>query len=88
VIPAVIPLLKPQGKILALIKPQFEVGKGKVGKGGVVKDPELHSEICRSLTQFFKQQGLRCGPMIPSPILGTKGNQEFIILLSRTDSVL
>ena len=88
VIPVILKFLKPQGKILALIKPQFEVGKGKVGKGGVVKDPETHMEVCNGLAQFFRLQGLQCGSLIPSPILGPKGNKEFIILLSCPDSVL
>ncbi len=81
VVPAVRRFLTPQGKILALIKPQFEVGKGKVGKGGVVNNTEQHLEVIEALTKFFKEQGLVCGPVVPSPILGPKGNQEFMILL-------
>ncbi|MCG8473436.1 MAG: TlyA family RNA methyltransferase [Desulfobacterales bacterium] len=81
VIPAALPFLKKGGRILALIKPQFEVGKGKVGKGGVVKDPAVHEEVVESLSQFFQELGLERESVIPSPILGPKGNREFIISL-------
>ena len=89
VVPSILQFLKPEGDILALIKPQFEVGKGKVGKGGVVKDPILRDKIIDDLRHFFTDQSLYCGPVIPSPVLGPKGNQEFIILLQqRRDSGL
>ena len=81
VVPAALPFLKKGGRILALIKPQFEVGKGKVGKGGVVKDPAVHEEVIETLTQFFEDLGLQKDAVIPSPILGPKGNREFIISL-------
>lgn len=88
VVPAVQRFLKPDGRILALIKPQFEVGKGRVGKGGVVKDPKLHQSVIEELTDFFHHQGLECGLVVPSPILGPKGNKEFVIYLYPSDSVL
>lgn len=88
VVPAVLKFIKPAGRILALIKPQFEAGKGNVGKGGVVKGAEIHRQIISDLSDFFEQQGLVCGPVVPSSVLGPKGNQEFIILLTCTDSVL
>jgi 23S rRNA (cytidine1920-2'-O)/16S rRNA (cytidine1409-2'-O)-methyltransferase len=81
VVPCILRYLKPNGRILALIKPQFEAGKGKVGKGGVIKDPDLRNQIINDLRHFFSEQSLSCGPVIPSPILGPKGNQEFVILL-------
>lgn len=87
VIPAVVPFLKPDGKILALIKPQFEVGKNQVGKGGVVKDPVLHEKVIAELMLFFRNAGLAPGPVIPSPILGPKGNREFIICLTQMVSI-
>jgi 23S rRNA (cytidine1920-2'-O)/16S rRNA (cytidine1409-2'-O)-methyltransferase len=86
VVPAVIEFLEPAGMILALIKPQFEAGKGRVGKGGVVRDPAQVQQIVAELRQFFNQQGLTSGPVVPSPILGPKGNQEYMILLTRTVS--
>jgi len=82
VLPAILKFMKENTAILALIKPQFEVGKGKVGKGGVVRDTALHEEVIRSLWDFFNEiNGLSCKSVIPSPILGPKGNKEFIILI-------
>jgi 23S rRNA (cytidine1920-2'-O)/16S rRNA (cytidine1409-2'-O)-methyltransferase len=81
VVPAVVGFLKNDARILALIKPQFEVGKGQVGKGGVVRDEKLHDRVIRSLSIFFVESGLACETVIPSPILGPKGNREFFILL-------
>lgn len=71
--------LKKDGAILALIKPQFEVGKGQVGKGGVVKDPELHAEAIRKIEEFGTELNLHYRGVTPSQILGPKGNQEFLI---------
>jgi 23S rRNA (cytidine1920-2'-O)/16S rRNA (cytidine1409-2'-O)-methyltransferase len=81
VVPAALKFLKKNGCILALIKPQFEVGKGQVGKGGVVKDPALHAQVIKNLSNFFAQIGLCCESMFPSPLLGPKGNREFFIFL-------
>jgi len=81
VVPAVIAFLKNSASILALIKPQFEVGKKQVGKGGVVRDAALHSRVIQNLTTFFIESGLSCETVSPSPILGPKGNREFFILL-------
>jgi 23S rRNA (cytidine1920-2'-O)/16S rRNA (cytidine1409-2'-O)-methyltransferase len=75
--------LKADGCILALIKPQFEVGKGQVGKGGVVRDPALHDRVIAELSTFFAGNGLLYANVIASPILGPKGNREFFILLHR-----
>ncbi len=85
VVPPVLKFMTPRGRILALIKPQFEAGKGKVGKGGVVRDPEQRRTIIADLVRFFESIGLQCGPVTPSPVLGPKGNQEYVILLSRAD---
>ena len=84
VIPSVFKFLKENSRIIALIKPQFEVGKGKIGKGGVVRDSALHNEVIKDLTEFFTITGLKCGSVIPSPLLGPKGNKEFFISLTRT----
>jgi 23S rRNA (cytidine1920-2'-O)/16S rRNA (cytidine1409-2'-O)-methyltransferase len=81
VVPATLPFLKPGSTIVALIKPQFEVGRGQVGKGGVVRDPRQHETVIEGLKRFFTKLGLQCGSVIPSPIKGPKGNQEFVILL-------
>ncbi|MBI9084306.1 MAG: TlyA family RNA methyltransferase [Desulfobacterales bacterium] len=81
VVPAALGFVKPGGVILALIKPQFEVGRDKVGKGGVVRDPTLHDAVIEDLSRFFDDHGLRCRGVVASPILGPKGNREFIIAL-------
>ena len=81
VIPAIMHIMQKDADILALIKPQFEVGRGKVGKGGVVRDPALHEEVIRDLKIFFTGKGLSCNSVVPSPVLGPKGNREFIVWL-------
>jgi 23S rRNA (cytidine1920-2'-O)/16S rRNA (cytidine1409-2'-O)-methyltransferase len=83
VVPPVSDLLKEHAYIVALIKPQFEVGKGKVGKGGVVRDPSLHEEVIEGLSRFFEGQGWTVAGQMASPLLGPKGNQEFLIYLKR-----
>ena len=88
VVPSIIGFLKPDGVVLALIKPQFEAGKGKVGKGGVVRDADQRQRIIDDLCRFFADRQLFAGPVIPSPVLGPKGNQEYIIVLKRSDSEL
>ncbi|MBI5787885.1 MAG: TlyA family RNA methyltransferase [Candidatus Schekmanbacteria bacterium] len=80
VIPAVLPFLKPDGHIIALIKPQFEVGKGEVGKGGVVKDAEQQKAVVEKISKFGNGFNLKELAVIPSPIPGPKGNQEYFIV--------
>jgi len=86
VVPAVLRFLKREGILLPLIKPQFEVGKGLVGKGGVVADPAQHSQVIDELGRFFSGLGLSCSEVLPSPVLGPKGNREFFMLLKREQS--
>ena len=81
VVPAIIKFLKSDASILALIKPQFEVGKKQVGKGGVVKLPELHQQVIEDLSEFFETIKLAPLSVYPSPLLGPKGNREFFIFL-------
>ncbi len=81
VVPAVLRFLKPGGRLLPLVKPQFEVGKGEVGKGGVVRNPDQHERVLAELSRFFSGLGLTCGPVVPSPVTGPKGNREFFTLL-------
>ena len=83
VVPAVTAFMGRDARILALIKPQFEVGKDQVGKGGVVRDAKLHEGVIENLSAFFNAKGLSLGKVLPSPILGPKGNREFFILLGR-----
>jgi 23S rRNA (cytidine1920-2'-O)/16S rRNA (cytidine1409-2'-O)-methyltransferase len=84
VVPAVLKFMKKTGFILALIKPQFEVGKGRVGKGGVVRDAKLHKQTIEDLSSFFSDIGLVPGPVVRSPVPGPKGNMEFMIRLDRS----
>lgn len=79
VIPRVIEFLREGGRLLALIKPQFEVGRGLVGKGGVVRRLELHQQVVSEMTSFCHHQGLAVEGVLESPLLGPKGNREFFI---------
>lgn len=83
VIPPVSKLLLQSALMIALIKPQFEVGKGQVGKGGVVRDPLLHEKVIRKIEEFCSSQGWHVMGHIPSPILGPKGNKEFLMYMIR-----
>ena len=81
VLPATAGLLKPGGRIIALIKPQFEVGRGEVGKGGIVRDPAAHEKVIENVRQTAQDLGLTVSGLCQSPITGADGNQEFLILL-------
>ncbi len=70
-------------RILALVKPQFEVGKGEVGKGGIVTDPEKHRRVVERIREFAAGMGLECIAESESPITGAKGNREFWVYLAR-----
>lgn len=85
IVPPLIPILREGGAIVALIKPQFEVGKGKVGKGGIVRKTEDQEAVIEELTLFFKEKGLTVLGTIESPIQGAKGNREFFIHLLKED---
>jgi 23S rRNA (cytidine1920-2'-O)/16S rRNA (cytidine1409-2'-O)-methyltransferase len=79
VLPAPLSLAKPGAILVALIKPQFEVGKGRVGKGGVVRDPGLHQEVCDTIAAWLPTEGWTVQGLTESPILGPEGNKEFLI---------
>ena len=83
ILPAIIPLLKATGRMIALIKPQFEVGKGEVGKGGIVREPEKHQRVLIEVNGFATRIGLQISGVTESPILGTEGNREFLVLYER-----
>lgn len=86
IIPAGIALLKPSGKIVALIKPQFEAGKAEADKGaGVIRDPEIHERILNELRQFVASTlpNVQWVATTPSPVLGPAGNREFLALLEK-----
>ncbi|HJZ78784.1 MAG TPA: TlyA family RNA methyltransferase [Pyrinomonadaceae bacterium] len=80
ILPAVLPLLNTGGRIITLIKPQFEVGKGEVGKGGIVKDPAQHQRVIGAVNSAAETLGLKIGGLIESPIQGADGNIEFLAL--------
>ena len=82
-LPHLVGFLKEGGDLLCLIKPQFEVGKGEVGKGGVVKDSKLHQKVVDRISQFSRGLELTVGGVIESPLLGPKGNKEFFIHLKK-----
>ncbi len=80
ILPAVVPLLTQEGRIVTLIKPQFEVGKGEVGKGGIVTDPLKHRRVISELNRAAEQLKLKVRGVIESPIRGADGNIEFLAL--------
>ncbi len=80
ILPAVAPLLVEQGKIITLIKPQFEVGKGEVGKGGIVRDTAKRKRVVAEVNSAAEELGLKVCGVIESPIHGADGNVEFLAL--------
>lgn len=83
VLPAVLSLTKDGAEIVALIKPQFEVGRGEVGKGGVVRDERKHKEVVSTICRRAEDLGLIVCGVVESPLLGPKGNREFLIHLKK-----
>jgi 23S rRNA (cytidine1920-2'-O)/16S rRNA (cytidine1409-2'-O)-methyltransferase len=80
VLAAPLTLAAPGCRLIALIKPQFEVGPGRVGKGGIVRDPALHAEVCERISGWLEvQPGWRVMGLTDSPIAGADGNREFLI---------
>jgi 23S rRNA (cytidine1920-2'-O)/16S rRNA (cytidine1409-2'-O)-methyltransferase len=77
-------LLKPQADIIALVKPQFEVGKGEIGKGGIVKSAEKRRQVIEKVREYAESIGLIVRGVIESPIKGAKGNTEFLTYLTHT----
>lgn len=84
VLPNTLRLIKADGLVVALVKPQFEVGRGEVGKGGVVRDPEKHAEVLESVCALARSLALEVVGVTESPITGPKGNREFLIYLRKT----
>jgi 23S rRNA (cytidine1920-2'-O)/16S rRNA (cytidine1409-2'-O)-methyltransferase len=83
VVPGILKFLKPDGEIIALIKPQFEVGKGRVGKGGIVRDEAARTAAVNRIADYFRGLGLHVKGVIPSPITGQDGNVEYLIYALR-----
>ena len=87
VLPAPLDLAAPDAALIALIKPQFEVGKGRVGKGGVVHDPALHREVCDRIVAWLgTRPGWTVLGVTPSPIRGPEGNVEFLLAARRAEA--
>lgn len=82
-LPVIQKWLKPgEGKVIALIKPQFEAGRTEVAKGaGVIRDPEIHQTVLINTLNFIKDMGMDVHGLIRSPLLGPKGNTEFLVLI-------
>ena len=84
ILPAPLDLAAPDARLIALIKPQFEVGRARVGKGGVVRDPALHEEVCARIAAWLDAQlDWRVLGLTESPITGPRGNKEFLIAAAR-----
>ena len=77
-LPALVPVLEEQGEMVILVKPQFEVGRGQVGKGGIVRDPALHQACCDKVAAAVRSLGFKTA-IIESPVLGAEGNKEFLL---------
>jgi 23S rRNA (cytidine1920-2'-O)/16S rRNA (cytidine1409-2'-O)-methyltransferase len=83
VMPAIVPLLGELGRLIVLIKPQFEVGRGEVGKGGIVREPEKHERAIATVNQAARELGLNAQKLVESPIRGADGNIEFLASYQR-----
>jgi len=84
-IPAIVSMLTKRGEMVILVKPQFEVGKDQVGRGGVVRDPELHQAACDRVRSAVEAQGFSTA-LMESPILGAEGNREFLLYARRSEA--
>ena len=81
VIPSVAELLRDDGYLLVLLKPQFEARKSEIGKGGVIKEPVVHARVLGRFVNWVASHGFRLHGLVTSPILGASGNREFFVLL-------
>ena len=81
ILPAVQGWLKDRSDVVALVKPQFEAGKAEVGKGGIVRDPAIHQRVLLDTARFAQEQGYSLAAVMRSPIMGRKGNAEFLMWL-------
>jgi len=79
VLDAALGFARPGGRLIALIKPQFEAERGEIGKGGVVRDPEVHGRVCAEVAAWLEGRGWEVAGVTQSPITGPEGNVEFLI---------
>lgn len=82
--PAIRKIIKPYGKFVGLIKPQFEAGRAAIGKNGIVKKRDIHIDVIKNVLNEAKANGLFCSGLIPSPILGGDGNREYLAVFDST----
>jgi len=82
ILPNVPPLLRPEGRVIVLVKPQFEAGRSEVGAGGIVRDPAVHERVIESITEAAHRVGLDRLALETSPVTGAEGNREFLMLLA------
>ena len=81
ILPAIVRLIASSADVIALVKPQFEAGRSAVGKGGIVRNPEVHRRVLRDVIKFAQSLGFVAADVIRSPITGAKGNIEFLLWL-------
>lgn len=84
VLDAALDFARPDGRLIALIKPQFEAERSEIGKGGVVRDPAVHERVCQAAAEWLESRGWRVEGVTRSPITGPEGNVEFLIAGHRT----
>ncbi|HVW05312.1 MAG TPA: TlyA family RNA methyltransferase [Vicinamibacterales bacterium] len=82
ILPVIPPLLALDGRVMALVKPQFEAGRGEIESGGIVRDPDVHARVVEAVTAEAHRVGLVRLGLEPSPITGAEGNREFLMLLA------
>ena len=87
ILPPLKACLRPDGQVVALIKPQFEAGRGQVGKNGVVREAAIHNDVCINIIRFAWESGYRVEDLSFSPITGPKGNIEFLLFLRNSDGI-
>jgi 23S rRNA (cytidine1920-2'-O)/16S rRNA (cytidine1409-2'-O)-methyltransferase len=83
VLDAALDFARPGGRLLALVKPQFEAERGEIGKGGVVRDSAVHARVCRAAADWVRSRGWEVEGIVPSPITGPEGNVEFLLAARR-----
>jgi 23S rRNA (cytidine1920-2'-O)/16S rRNA (cytidine1409-2'-O)-methyltransferase len=82
ILPVVPPLVAPDGRVIVLVKPQFEAGRREVGAGGIVRDPAVHARVIEAVASAAHRVGLERLRVEPSPVTGAEGNREFLMLLA------
>ncbi len=87
VLPVAIRLLKENGTLICLVKPQFEAGRQQVGKNGIIKDKKIHMEVLEKITSFSKELGFSVGGLTFSPVKGAKGNIEYLLFLLKNKEI-